>query len=61
MFGTKGPMIYGRQTPFQRRQTTNLCRWRDADGRRHTRRFDDEESARAFLGRSRDEQTGDAK
>ncbi len=32
----------------RRAETMYLCRWRDVDGRRHMRRLDGEESARAF-------------
>ncbi len=54
-------MIYVTKTPLKPAKITSLCRWRDADGDRQTRRLTHEESARVLLARPRDKRAGEAK
>jgi hypothetical protein len=61
MFGRMSPMIYVAKNPLKPGKITNLCRWRDADGRQQTRRLTDEESARVLLERPSGKRTGGTK
>ncbi len=54
-------MIYVAKNPLKPGKITYLCRWRDADGRQHTRRLTDDESARVLLEQPRGKRTGGAK
>jgi hypothetical protein len=54
-------MIYVAKNPPRPAKITYLCRWRDADGRRQTRRLTHEESARVLLELPRDKRAGGAK
>ncbi len=54
-------MIYVVKNPLKPAKISYLCRWRDADGRRQTRRLTPEESARVLLERPRGKRTGGAK
>lgn len=53
-------MIYVAKNPLKPAKITYLCRWRDADGRRQTRRLT-HESARVLLEGLHGKRTGGAK
>jgi len=55
------PMIYIAKSSLKPAKITYLCRWRDADGHRQTRRLTHEESARVLLGWPRGKRAGGAK
>ena len=54
-------MIYVAKTPLKPAKITYVCRWRDADDGRQTRRLTHEESARVLLERPRGKRAGGAK
>jgi hypothetical protein len=54
-------MIYVAKNPLKPAKIIYLCRWRDTDGHRQTRRLTHEGSARVLLGRPRGKRTGGSK
>jgi hypothetical protein len=54
-------MVYVAKNPLKPAKITYLRRWRDADGRRQTRRLTHEESTRVLLEWPRDKRTDGAK